>query len=427
MDSYPRLWALMKRIGYVVPWVLAGLIVYTIDRGIEEYKQLCVPHESIMVPIESKTFKDTFSSIDLDSRLQVHRLHAGESFFSIAKREGYLLSEQTRTKLMSKKYKKLRHVISDLQVGDALWYAVSDKDRQISNVTVVKGEEEYQIDLKTMLYKHQVRDRRYKEYKSQQVEVSSSFMSDLVASGIPQSVVWKIIDIFSWDVDWSRQVKRGMKVAVTFVQESDDPEKSERSYPLKVELDFSPKKKLQAFFCSEKKIYVDEHGKYLRKGFIRNPVNFDRISSKFDLNRKHPILHTIRAHKGVDYAAKVGTPVKATGDGIVIFSGVRGGYGNVVEIQHGQQYSTLYAHLHTIGRSIKKGAIVKQGQKIGTVGMSGLATGPHLHYEFRIAGQHHDPLTVNIPSSGQLNKRQRQKLAQDIRQYNYLERSTIVS
>jgi murein DD-endopeptidase MepM/ murein hydrolase activator NlpD len=135
----------------------------------------------------------------------------------------------------------------------------------------------------------------------------------------------------------------------------------------------------------------------MRKAFLRTPVDFARISSRFNLKRKHPVLNRIRAHKGVDYAAKTGTKIKTTGDGKIIFRGRKGGYGRVVIVQHGQKYSSLYAHMSKFQKNLKVGSRVKQGQTIGYVGKSGLASGPHLHYEFRVNGVHRNPLTVKLP------------------------------
>lgn len=143
--------------------------------------------------------------------------------------------------------------------------------------------------------------------------------------------------------------------------------------------------------------YYSPSGHGLKKAFLRTPVQFTRISSHFNAKRHHPILHTIRAHKGVDYAAPTGTPVRAAGNGKVIFAGKKGGYGNVIILQHGTKYSTLYGHLSSFAKNLKTGKTVKQGQIIGAVGSTGLASGPHLHYEFRINGVHHNPLTVTLP------------------------------
>src|SRR5690554_4007672 len=138
----------------------------------------------------------------------------------------------------------------------------------------------------------------------------------------------------------------------------------------------------------------------MRKEFLRNPIDFTRISSRFSTARKHPVLNsTVRAHKGTDYAAPTGTPIKAAGDGKIIFAGRKGGYGNTVILQHGAKYQTLYAHMSRFNRNTKTGRYVKQGQIIGYVGMTGLATGPHLHYEFRVNGVHRDHFKVDLPKA----------------------------
>lgn len=146
----------------------------------------------------------------------------------------------------------------------------------------------------------------------------------------------------------------------------------------------------------------------MRKAFLRSPVEFSRISSRFSLGRKHPILNRIRAHKGVDYAARRGTPIKATGDGRIVFKGRKGGYGRTIIIKHGSAYSTLYAHMNSYNKRSRMGARVKQGQVIGYIGSSGLATGPHLHFEFRVNGVHRNPLTVRLPKASPLPKKYRQ-------------------
>lgn len=146
----------------------------------------------------------------------------------------------------------------------------------------------------------------------------------------------------------------------------------------------------------------------MRKAFLRAPVDFRRISSHFTKARWHPVLGKKRPHKGVDYAADIGTPIKAAGNGRVIFRGTKGGYGNTVIIQHGEEYTTLYAHMSNFDRSVKNGSRVKQGETIGYVGKSGLATGPHLHYEFRVNGTHRNPLTVKIPKAAPIKKEYRE-------------------
>jgi murein DD-endopeptidase MepM/ murein hydrolase activator NlpD len=138
----------------------------------------------------------------------------------------------------------------------------------------------------------------------------------------------------------------------------------------------------------------------MRRAFLRSPVDFRRISSHFKRERFHPVLGKKRPHRGVDYAAATGTPIKAAGDGKVIWRGTKGGYGRTVIIQHGGNITTLYAHMSRYRKGVTNGSRVKQGQIIGYVGASGLATGPHLHYEFRINGSHKNPLTVALPQAG---------------------------
>ena len=148
----------------------------------------------------------------------------------------------------------------------------------------------------------------------------------------------------------------------------------------------------------------------MRKAFLRTPVDFRRISSRFG-KRKHPVLSGIRMHKGVDYSAPTGTPIKAAGDGKVIHKGTKGGYGRTIIIQHGGRYSTLYAHMSSYRKGIYIGKRVKQGQVIGYVGSSGRATGPHLHYEFRVNGVHRNPLTVKLPNAQPIDNRYKQDFA----------------
>ena len=158
--------------------------------------------------------------------------------------------------------------------------------------------------------------------------------------------------------------------------------------------------------------YYTAEGNNVRKAFIRTPVDFARISSRFSKGRKHPILNKIRAHKGVDYAAPRGTPIKAAGDGKVILAGTKGGYGNTVVIQHGSRYRTLYAHMQGFAKNVRTGSTVKQGQIIGYIGTTGLSTGPHLHYEFQVNGTHVDPLSQKQLIADPLSGKEKQRFLQ---------------
>jgi murein DD-endopeptidase MepM/ murein hydrolase activator NlpD len=144
----------------------------------------------------------------------------------------------------------------------------------------------------------------------------------------------------------------------------------------------------------------------MRKAFLRSPVDFRRISSGFQKERYHPVLGVKRPHRGTDYAAATGTPIKAAGDGKVIWLGTKGGYGKTIILQHGNNITTLYGHMSKYNSKLKNGARVKQGQTIGYVGKTGTATGPHLHYEFRVAGVHKNPLTVKLPTAEPIAKKE---------------------
>ncbi len=163
--------------------------------------------------------------------------------------------------------------------------------------------------------------------------------------------------------------------------------------------------------------YYSPQGNSMRKVFSRNPLPITRITSRFNPNRLHPIFKTRRPHRGVDYGAASGTPVRATGDGKVIFRGRKNGYGNTMIIQHGQRYTTLYAHLKSYARSVKQGTSVRQGKTIAYVGQSGWATGPHLHYEFRVNGVHHNPLTVKLPPAKPVAKAEKQRFLTQVSPY----------
>ncbi|MBI5460970.1 MAG: peptidoglycan DD-metalloendopeptidase family protein [Gammaproteobacteria bacterium] len=229
---------------------------------------------------------------------------------------------------------------------------------------------------------------------------SSLFMAGQKAN-LPDNMIMDLAGIFGWDIDFALDLREGDRFTVLYDELFLDGERIGEGNILAAEF-VNQGHVYQAIRYTDndgRTDYYTPNGHSLRKAFLRTPVEFSRISSTFNLKRKHPILNRIRAHKGVDYAAPQGTPVKTTGDGRVVFRGVKGGYGNVVIIQHGSTYSTLYGHLSGFARSVNTGTRVRQGQTIGYLGMTGLATGPHLHYEFLVDNVHRDPLSVKFPDA----------------------------
>lgn len=233
----------------------------------------------------------------------------------------------------------------------------------------------------------------------------SVFLSGKKA-GLEDKLIMELADIFTYDIDFALDIHPNDAFKILYEEKYVDGQKIGVGAILAAE--FSTRGKtfhaIRYTDSNGKSDYYTQDGKSLKKTFIRTPVKYTRISSHFNLQRRHPVLHKIRAHKGVDYAAPRGTHVKASGDGTVLFVGRKGGYGNTVILQHGSKYTTLYAHLTRYSKHLKKGTKVKQGEVIGAVGSSGLATGPHLHYEFRINGVHRNPLTVALPQAQGIDK-----------------------
>lgn len=227
-------------------------------------------------------------------------------------------------------------------------------------------------------------------------------------AGLSDNLTMELAGIFGWDVDFSLDIRGGDRFAVLYEELYKNGEKLRDGAILAAEFVNRDRvfKAVRHADANGKPQYYTPEGKSLRKAFLRSPVAFTRVSSGFSMGRMHPILNRIRSHKGVDYAAPTGTPVKATGDGKVVFRGVKGGYGNAVIVQHGTRYSTLYGHLSRFARGMQAGKRVTQGQIIGYVGSTGLATGPHLHYEFHVDGVHRNPLKVAFPDAAPLGAQQ---------------------
>jgi murein DD-endopeptidase MepM/ murein hydrolase activator NlpD len=236
---------------------------------------------------------------------------------------------------------------------------------------------------------------------------SSLFLAGQKA-GLSEAQIMELANIFGWDIDFILDIREGDSFNLIYEELFIDGEKYKSGRILAANFINQGKTFSAVLYEHENgdSNYFTPEGESMRKAFIRTPVDFARISSHFNLKRKHPILHKIRAHKGTDYAATHGTPIKATGDGKIINARNKGGYGKTVIIQHGNKITTLYAHLSKYARGIQEGRRVKQGQVIGYIGSTGLASGPHLHYEFRVNGIHKNPLKVKLPHADPIPKEQ---------------------
>lgn len=248
------------------------------------------------------------------------------------------------------------------------------------------------------------------QYKQQTRRASATISSSLFKaaknSGISEKTTMELAELFGWDIDFALDIRKGDRFSVVYHTLHYEGKKIKDGDILAAEF-INQGKVYRAVKYTDPEGnsgYYDPQGENMHKPFLRTPVDFTRISSRFG-NRYHPVSNKMRSHNGVDYAAPRGTRVRSSGDGVIVFQGSLRGYGNTVIVDHGAGYRTLYAHLHKYYKRQDVGSNIKQGQTIGYVGSSGLATGPHLHYEFLINGKHRNPLTVRVPTANPLNKK----------------------
>jgi len=256
-------------------------------------------------------------------------------------------------------------------------------------------------------YKSKINSRKMNSHNHYlTATVQGSLYGTAKKLGIPYKLIRQMTDIFSWDIDFSRDVRDGDQFTIIY-----------KAFYIEdklvgtgdiVAVNYTNRgHKYQAIRHTNAKgesNYYTASGKSLQKAFTRYPVNFSHISSTFSLNRHHPILKKKRPHKGVDLAAALGTPIRATGDGRIVVIDRHNGYGNVIKIKHNRYYTTIYAHMLRFQKGLSKGSYVKKGQVIGYVGQTGLATGPHCHYEFHINRQPKNPTTVELPRAASVPK-----------------------
>jgi len=229
--------------------------------------------------------------------------------------------------------------------------------------------------------------------------------ADGEAAGLSTPLILEMAKVFGYDIDFAQDLRVGDEFSVVYEEVYREGERL-RTGDILVASFVNQGRKFTAFryvFPDGRVEYFDAEGRPMKKGFLRMPIEFARLSSRFNPNRRHPVLGTVRAHRGVDYAASTGTPIMSAGDGRISFVGTQRGYGRTVIVDHGNGITTLYAHMSRFaGR--RNGSRVRQGDIIGYVGSSGLASGPHLHYEFRVKGVHRDPLKVTFPKPEPLPK-----------------------
>jgi len=281
-------------------------------------------------------------------------------------------------------------------------------DNENNQVIVAKTGDSFKVDVKPALVEQRTFVRTG--------EIESSLFAATDEAGLPDPAANQLAEIFGGDIDFHRDLRKGDKFSVIYEMTYINGEAARTGRILAAEFVNQGRTYRAVYFqtTSFSGDYYSPDGKSMRKAFLRSPIEFSRVSSGFTNSRFHPVLNKWRAHKGVDYASPIGTKVKVTADGVVEFVGKKGGYGNVVMINHQGRYETVYGHLSRFG-NIRKGQRVSQGEVIGYVGMTGVTSGPHLHYEFKQAGVHRDPLKVALPDGKPVNEAQKMVFAESTR------------
>ena len=377
-----------------LPFIFLGLfaILYIYDAGLEQ--------EEVEPDIVSETI--AISTQDMPSVLtrKIHIVQEGENLSVIF--EKYKVSLNDTYKIFRKdKNNEIKNILPNnrlefLSLGGIL-----------QRINIFKGPLlSYQIDLSPEISIKRI-DKKpdlINSFKTGVIE--SSFYLAGLKNNIPESVIMDLAYIFGWDIDFVFDIRAGDRFKLLYETPFVDGQQIENGSILFAEF-YNQNNRYTAVRPegkNKKWEYFNENGGSLEKAFLKAPLDFAYVSSHFNPNRRHPILNTIRAHNGVDYAAKRGTPIRATGEGVIQSVGWKSGYGRTIVLRHGGEITTLYAHMDKYHPSMAKGMKVSQGQTIGYVGDSGLATAPHLHYEFRIGEKRTDPLKVALPSAAPIDQ-----------------------
>jgi murein DD-endopeptidase MepM/ murein hydrolase activator NlpD len=334
-----------------------------------------------------------------------YKVTSGDNLSTLFKRAGlsardvYLVSEATRDK----------DALKRLYPGESLSFLIENGELKklkhlinpLKQVVLEQDGENYNI--KTLEQTPDI------EHRFAQGTIENSLFLDGEKAGMPSNTIMEMAALFGWDVDFALDIRKGDSFRVIYEEKKLDGKTIGAGAIVAAEFTNQGTTFATLRYTDSKgnTSYFTPKGESMRKAFLRTPVDFARISSNFNLSRRHPVLNRIRAHKGVDYAASTGTPIKASGDGKIIYRGVKGGYGNVIILQHGNNINTLYAHMSRFKKGLSVGSRVKQGQLIGYVGQSGMVTGPHLHYEFQVNGVHKNPVTVKLPHADPVAKSER--------------------
>ncbi|MAS59359.1 MAG: peptidase M23 [Gammaproteobacteria bacterium] len=393
--------------------ILTGIVIVSFVSLFSNLNLVSINYESQKeerIPLEKSVFLSIDELKPESFKTKESLIKRNDTLVSILKKMG--VSSDNIIILINSKNS---HLLSKIKTGEKI-SVTTNEENIVFSIDYIK---DFRTGVKAELIKDIYKIKSYeldiekvKVYKT--VRIEESLYSEGLKAKIPDSVLMDLVYIYGWDIDFTHDIRPGDSYSLIYEEVLVNGLKKLDGDILIAEFINQGKKHIAIRYelQSGKSEYFSPDGKNVKKAFLRSPVKFSYISDRYNLKRMHPILHKIRAHTGVDYAAQRGSPVRATGDGTVVFSSRKGGYGNLIEIKHSEDYSTRYAHLNKFHSRAKLNRKVKQGQIIGYVGSTGMATGPHLHYEFHVNGKHADPLKVKFPNANPIDSRERSKFLQ---------------
>ncbi|HHX8438919.1 TPA: peptidoglycan DD-metalloendopeptidase family protein [Vibrio diabolicus] len=360
-------------------------------------------HYPVPVSLELSALNSSSPASPAVLRWETYKVKNGESAAILFSRVG--LSARLLHELVSSD-KEVEKQLTRLRPGDRLQFGFDENNDLVQLRRTLSAFETFRITLKDGKYVSEVDKKEVDfQYNYAEATIKSNFWNAGVSSGLNGNQIMELAGIFGWDIDFALDIRKNDSFRVLYQEEVVEGEVIGRGKIIAA-IFKNQGDTFTAILDQKSGKYYDENGRAMKKAFLRAPLDFRRVSSNFNPRRLHPVTGRVRPHRGTDYAAPVGTPIWAAGDGVVQKSSYNKFNGNYVFIKHSNTYITKYLHLTK--RTVRAGQRVKQGQTIGTLGGTGRVTGPHLHYEFLVNGVHKNPRTVNLPQSKSLTGKARQ-------------------
>ncbi|EPQ8263909.1 peptidoglycan DD-metalloendopeptidase family protein [Vibrio alginolyticus] len=360
-------------------------------------------HYPVPVSLELSALNSSSPAVPAVLRWETYKVKNGESAAILFSRVG--LSARLLHELVSSD-KEVEKQLTRLRPGDRLQFGFDENNDLVQLRRTLSAFETFRITLKDGKYVSEVDKKEVDfQYNYAEATIKSNFWNAGISSGLNGNQIMELAGIFGWDIDFALDIRKNDSFRVLYQEEVVEGEVIGRGKIIAA-IFKNQGDTFTAILDQKSGKYYDENGRAMKKAFLRAPLDFRRVSSNFNPRRLHPVTGRVRPHRGTDYAAPVGTPIWAAGDGVVQKSSYNKFNGNYVFIKHSNTYITKYLHLTK--RTVRAGQRVKQGQTIGTLGGTGRVTGPHLHYEFLVNGVHKNPRTVNLPQSKSLTGKARQ-------------------